>query len=69
LRIGKVIGDLTAPRVALRAKLDTLEFVSVLFHEDPSRALMGEFLPGEQRRTTASRRDIQLEIEPLPVRP
>jgi rod shape-determining protein MreC len=42
LRIGKVVGDPVQPRVELRARLDTLEYVSVLFFDDPSRALLGD---------------------------
>lgn len=42
LRIGVVTGDAKAPRVTLRAKLDGLEYVSVLFFEDPSLGLLGE---------------------------
>lgn len=56
LRIGKVAGDAAVPRVAMRARLDALEYVSVLFFDDPSRALMGELLP-DTRRTSAARRD------------
>jgi rod shape-determining protein MreC len=39
LRIGAVTGDLNQPRVSLRARLDRLDYVSVLFFDDPSRAL------------------------------
>lgn len=42
LRIGEVTGEASAPRVRLRANLDKLEYLSVLFFEDPSRGLTGE---------------------------
>lgn len=42
LRIGVVTGDAKAPRVKLRAALDGLEYVSILFFEDPSLGLLGE---------------------------
>ncbi|MEQ1719056.1 MAG: rod shape-determining protein MreC [Hyphomicrobium sp.] len=42
LRIGTVTGDLAAPRVKLRARLDELEYLSVLFFENPSLEIMGE---------------------------
>ena len=45
LRIGKVAGDPAQPRVELRANLDTLEYVSVLFYDDPARALLGDAAP------------------------
>ena len=42
LRIGAVTGTPGAPRVKLRARLDTLEYVSVLFFENPALELMSE---------------------------
>jgi rod shape-determining protein MreC len=39
LRIGTVIDGASAPRVGLRANLDRLEYVSVIFFDDPSRAI------------------------------
>lgn len=36
LRIGVVTGDPAAPRVKLRAELDVLEYVSVLFYDNPA---------------------------------
>lgn len=36
LRIGVVTGDPEAPRVKLRADLDVLEYVSVLFYDNPA---------------------------------
>ncbi len=42
LRIGKVTGDLAAPRVKLRARLDELEYLSVLFFDNPALDIMGE---------------------------
>lgn len=42
LRIGEVISERGELRVKLRANLDALEFVSVLFFDDPARALLGE---------------------------
>jgi rod shape-determining protein MreC len=34
-----VIDGASAPRVAVRANLDRLEYVSVIFFDDPSRAI------------------------------
>lgn len=42
LRIGVVAGDPAAPRVKLRARLDELEYLSVLFYENPALDLLGE---------------------------
>ena len=42
LRIGAVTGDLAHPRIMMRANLDRLEYVSVLFFDNPSRALADE---------------------------
>lgn len=42
LRIGTVIGSADAPRVSLRARLDELEYVSVLLYDNPALELMGE---------------------------
>jgi rod shape-determining protein MreC len=42
LRIGTVTGDPAQPRVALRANLDKLEYLSVLFYEDPAHTLSGD---------------------------
>jgi rod shape-determining protein MreC len=56
LRIGKVSGDLDKPRVALRAQLDKLEYLSVLFFDDPASAMMGE-PHGGTRETAAARND------------
>ncbi len=53
LRIGKVVGDLAAPRVSLRADLDRLEYISILFHDDPMQQLMGE-IGGARSRGRAS---------------
>ena len=53
LRIGKVIGTALAPRVELRAKLDHLEYLSILFFEDVSRALMGEGGPADTNKAAA----------------
>ncbi len=36
LRIGVVTGDPAAPRVKLRAELDVLEYLSVLFYDNPA---------------------------------
>ena len=45
LRIGNVAGDLSAPGVKLRADLDELEYLSVLFFENPSLELVGDAPP------------------------
>lgn len=42
LRIGRVIGDTSAPRVSLRARLDELEYLSVLFYDNPALGLLSE---------------------------
>jgi rod shape-determining protein MreC len=45
LRIGAVAGDVASkPRVALRANLDRLTYVSVLFFDDPSAHLVDDLL-------------------------
>jgi rod shape-determining protein MreC len=46
LRIGKVARDLAAPRVAMRANLDQLEYISVLFFDDPAQGLLGDLSGG-----------------------
>ncbi len=53
LRIGKITGDLAVPRVSLRADLDRLEYISVLFYDDPMQQLMGE-VDGTRSRGRAS---------------
>lgn len=45
LRIGKVNGDLDAPRVKLRARLDELEYLSVLFYDNPALGLLNDGPP------------------------
>ena len=55
LRIGKVTGDALLPRVDLRAKLDGLEYLSVLFFDDPARGLLGEGTPDASKNQ--ARRD------------
>ncbi|HET6390988.1 rod shape-determining protein MreC [Hyphomicrobium sp.] len=42
LRLGTVVGGLSDPRVALRADLDRLSYVSVLFFADPFRGVTGD---------------------------
>lgn len=42
LRIGAVTGQMSAPRVKLRAELDELEYLSVLFYDNPALGLMGD---------------------------
>lgn len=42
LRIGTVSGALQAPRVKLRAKLDELEYLSVLFYDNPELDLTAD---------------------------
>ena len=42
LRIGTVSRDIANPRVKLRADLDELEYLSVLFFENPALELIGE---------------------------
>jgi rod shape-determining protein MreC len=57
LRIGKVTGDLTKPRAGLRAQLDRLEYLSVLFFDDPASAMMGEPHGGARETAAAARGD------------
>jgi len=55
LRLGKVVdGTSSQPRVALRADLDRLDYVSVLFYDDPS-AHMTDDLLGPKPADAASR--------------
>ena len=56
LRIGTVTGDLAAPRVQLRAKLDQLEYLSVLFFDDPSRAMIAD--PPAEPEKGAAKQDV-----------
>ena len=42
LRIGTVTGDMSAPRVKLRARLEELEYLSVLFYDNPALEIMGD---------------------------
>ena len=52
LRIGTVSGTAGMPRTKLRAKLDDLDYLSVLFFEDPSRDLIGEAAPTTKKSET-----------------
>lgn len=49
LRIGKVTGDPASPRVKLRTNLDKIEYVSVLFYDNPALEIMGEAIPAQTR--------------------
>jgi rod shape-determining protein MreC len=51
LRIGKVTGDPNNLRVALRANLDRLEYVSVLKFDGPARTLADELTSEPSRRS------------------
>lgn len=57
LRLGAVAGSLSEPRVALRADLDRLDYVSVLFFADPFHDLTDELsnrkTAGEANNTTS----------------
>lgn len=56
LRIGKIAGDGDRPRVELRAHLDSLEYLSVLFFDDPTRGMLGELDQGlKQARAKGDR--------------
>lgn len=55
LRIGKVSGDLANPRVALRANLDRLEYVSILFFEESAIAAPEEAIGAPSGRGAALR--------------
>ena len=54
LRIGTVASISAVPRANLRAKLDDLDYLSVLFFEDPTRELMGE-MPADTKRADKQR--------------
>ena len=60
LRIGTVTGDLAAPRVQLRAKLDQLEYLSVLFFDDPSRAMIAD--PPAEPEKGAAKQDVPPDV-------
>lgn len=49
LRIGTLVADGAAPRIALRANLDRLEYVSVLFFDDPARAIADDLAAARAR--------------------
>ncbi|CAA2138981.1 rod shape-determining protein MreC [Hyphomicrobium sp. ghe19] len=57
LRLGTVAGNLSDPRVQLRADLDRLDYVSVLFYADPFRDLTDDLAnrraAGEASNVTA----------------
>jgi len=42
LRIGTVTGDPAAPRVKLRAELDVLEYLSILFYDNPALDVLSD---------------------------
>jgi rod shape-determining protein MreC len=63
LRIGAVTGDLADPRVAVRANLDKLEYLSVLFFDDPSRALTED--QSGQASKSEPRGDVSSAYAPL----
>lgn len=63
LRIGTVTGDLAAPRVALRSNLDSLEYTSVLFFDDPAQGLLGSF-SGNVRPTRQGAANRASEVKP-----
>lgn len=55
LRLGVVAdGDVQKPRVALRANLDRLDYVSVLFYDDPSAHLTDDLMGGKASGESAS---------------
>lgn len=58
LRIGMIAGDQQRPRVDLRAHLDTLEYLSVLFFDDPARGMLGELDTGGARSRVKDPREL-----------
>ena len=54
LRIGMIAGDARNPRVKLRADLDGLEYLSVLFFENPALELIGELPPAKSQPNAQS---------------
>ncbi len=42
LRVGSVNGDMASPRVKLRARMEELEYLSVLFYDNPALGLLGD---------------------------
>jgi rod shape-determining protein MreC len=63
LRLGTMAGDLGEPRVALRADLDRLDYVSVLFFDDPSLGLTDDLL--SRKPAGEARNDVSPEYSPL----
>ena len=65
LRIGTVAGDVSAGRVKLRADMDELEYVSVLFFDNPELQLIDEKIAAPARAApaagsaTASQKDLR----------
>jgi rod shape-determining protein MreC len=52
LRIGVLSSDIAAPRVSLRARLDNLEYISILRYDNPALKLMAEPLQRPQKSRT-----------------
>ncbi len=68
LRIGVVTGDPAAPRVKLRAELDVLEYLSVLFYDNPALDVPAEpSVPGA--RTSKAREKGARFASPRPSGP
>jgi rod shape-determining protein MreC len=67
LRIGVVTGDPAHPRITMRANLDRLEYVSVLFFDNPSRALADDDVSETGRHQVRS--DVSPNYAPLGRRP
>ncbi|MEZ5899417.1 MAG: rod shape-determining protein MreC [Hyphomicrobiaceae bacterium] len=64
LRIGAVIGDPSAPRVKLRAELDVLEYLSVLFYNNAAQDVFGD---SQGKATGKVGMPIQSERFPSPI--
>ncbi len=63
LRLGAVSDDSGEPRVALRADLDRLDYVSVLFFDDPSAHLTDDLLM--RKATGEARNEVTPAYSPL----
>lgn len=63
LRLGAVSDDSGEPRVTLRADLDRLDYVSVLFFDDPSSHLTDDFLT--RKATGEARNEVSPAFSPL----
>ncbi|MBL8884580.1 MAG: rod shape-determining protein MreC [Hyphomicrobium sp.] len=68
LRIGVVTGDPAAPRVKLRADLDVLEYLSVLFYDTPALDVPADASVPGVKTSTAREKDARF-ASPRPAGP